>query len=89
MFMRTFQTNLFAAAALAFSSACTPGLGTSSPWQEKFDIASCNLMTTGRSEYFVLEPGFQLVLEGGGTKLEIMVLNETKTVDGVNTRIVE
>ena len=58
-------------------------------WQEEFAISSCKLQTTGKSPYFVLEPGFQLVLEGGGTKLEITVLDETKTVNGVATRIVE
>ena len=89
MSMRTLQTHVFAAAMLALSTACTQGTATSSQWQEKFDMASCNLQSTGKSEYFVLEPGFQLVLEGGGTKLEITVLNETKAVDGVNTRVVE
>ena len=37
----------------------------------------------------MLEPGFQLVLEGGDTKLQITVLDETKTVDGTTTRVVE
>jgi hypothetical protein len=58
-------------------------------WQQEFQIASCKLQTTGKNPYFVLEPGYQLVLEGGGTKLEITVLDETKTVDGVLTRVVE
>jgi hypothetical protein len=44
------------------------------------------MVTTGRNDYFVLEPGFQLVLEGGGTRVQITVLEETKTVDGVLTR---
>jgi hypothetical protein len=52
-------------------------------------LAQCTLETTGRSRYFVLEPGFQIVLEGEGTKVQITVLNETKMVNGVNTRIVE
>jgi len=89
MFMRSLQATLFSAAMLAFSAACTQSPGTSSQWQDKFDIAGCNVQTTGRNEYFVLEPGFQLVLEGGDTKLQITVLDETKTVDGVETRVVE
>jgi len=89
MTVRTSQTILAAALTLAFSTACTQGTATSSQWQEKFDMAGCNLQTTGKNPYFVLEPGFQLVLEGGGVKLEITVLNETKAVDGVNTRVVE
>ncbi len=59
------------------------------PWQDKFDLASCKLSPTGRAEYFVLEPGFEAVLEGGGTRLQITVTNDTKTVDGVVTRVVE
>ncbi len=88
MIARTSQY-ILAALTLAFSTACTQGTATSSQWQDKFDLAGCNLQTTGRNPYFVLEPGFQLVLEGGGVKLEITVLNETKTVDGVTTRVVE
>jgi hypothetical protein len=89
MIARTFQTILFASTTLAFSTACTQGLGTNSQWQDKFDISSCNMLTTGRSEFFILEPGFQLVLEGDDVRLHITVLNETKMIDGVNTRVVE
>jgi hypothetical protein len=89
MIARTSQYIFAAAATLAFSTACTQGTATSSQWQDKFDLAGCNLQTTGKNPYFVLEPGFQLVLEGGDTKLQMTVLNETKMVDGVNTRVVE
>ncbi len=85
----TVQTILAAAAFFAVSAACGQSTDTKSTWQEEFGIASCKLATTGRNPYFVLEPGFQLILEGGGTKLQITVLNETKTVDGVLTRVVE
>jgi hypothetical protein len=64
-------------------------MGKNSSWKEEFGIAKCNLLTTGRNPYFILEPGFQLVLEGGDTKLQITVLDQTKTVDGVITRVVE
>jgi hypothetical protein len=64
-------------------------MGPKPTWQKEFDVAKCNLVTSGRNPYFVLEPGFQLVLEGGDTKLQITVLEETKTVDGVITRVVE
>lgn len=73
------------AALLVSASACGSGSG----WQQEFDIAKCNLQTTGRSQYFVLEPGFQLVLEGGDTRLQITVLEETRKVGGVLTRVVE
>jgi hypothetical protein len=89
MVTQTSKGILTAALILAFSTSGTQGEAASSPWQEKFDISSCNLLTTGRNQYFVLEPGFQLVLEGGDTKLQITVLNETRMIDGVNTRVVE
>jgi hypothetical protein len=54
---------------------------------------SCAFITTGRNPYFILEPGYQLVLEGiernDTTHLVITVLNETKKIGGVETRIVE
>jgi hypothetical protein len=81
---------VFAAAALfAFSGAFGQGKPAKSAWQEEFGISKCNLLTSGRNEYFILEPGYQLILEGGGMKLQITVLNETKAIDGVTTRVVE
>lgn len=54
---------------------------------------SCTFTTTGRNTYFILEPGYQLALEGiernDTTHLVITVLNETKKIGGVETRIVE
>jgi hypothetical protein len=69
---------------LVLAAACS-----NSPWQDSFAISSCNLQTTGRNEYFILEPGYQLVLEGGGERVQITVLDDTKNVAGVTTRVVE
>jgi hypothetical protein len=77
------------AALLALCTASTVAVAAAGPWQKEFDLSKCNMVTTGRNDYFVLEPGFQLVLEGGGTRVQITVLDETKTVDGVLTRVVE
>jgi len=65
--------------------ACT-GSGA---WTTGFMVEPDELASTGRNPYFVLEPGYSLVLEGGGAQLIITVLNETKKVDGVETRVVE
>jgi hypothetical protein len=82
--------NFFATAALATSLvACTQGGDGNSGWQMSFDTDKCTLKTVGRSTYYVLEPGFQKILQGGDTKLQITVLNETKKVGGVETRVVE
>ena len=67
----------------------SPPAATGSDWQQDFGIPQRTLASTGRSEYFVLEPGFQIVLEGDGEKVEITVLQETKEVAGVTTRVVE
>jgi hypothetical protein len=86
--------SLLAAAAIAAVAALVPAMaqykGTDS-FQNDFttEISKCKMLTTGRNEYFVLEPGFQAVLEGGDTKLQVTVLNETKTIDTVVTRVVE
>ena len=62
-------------------------------WTESFDLESCSFSTTGRNEYFVLEPGYRLVLAGvedaDSVTLTITVLNDTQVVDGVQTRVVE
>jgi len=54
----------------------------------------CNeFSSTGRNPFFILEPGYQLIMEGKEKKkdihLSITVLNETKTVNGVETRVIE
>ena len=92
MMTKTIQSLLAAAAILG---ACPAGAqedkvkAAGSAWQDQFGISNCTIVTQGRNQYAVLEPGFQLVLEGGDTKLQITVLDETKVVDGVTTRVVE
>jgi hypothetical protein len=60
-----------------------------SGWTSDFSMDKADLASTGRNPYFILEPGYQLILEGGGEKHWVTVLNETKMVDGVETRVVE
>jgi hypothetical protein len=54
---------------------------------------SCSFMTTGRNSYFILEPGYQLILEGhegkDSVRLVITILNETRKIENIETRIVE
>lgn len=77
---------ILVAAIFVFSTAYAQD---DSSWQKEFGIASCNLLTTGRNPYFVLEPGHQLILEEDDEKVQITVLDETRMVDGVVTRVVE
>ena len=58
-------------------------------WQENFDVNKANLASTGKNPYFVLEPGYSLHYKHEEENLTITVLNETKIIDGVETRIVE
>lgn len=54
-----------------------------------FAAEKADLVATGRNPYFILEPGHQLVLEGGDDRPTITVLDQTRVVDGVETRVVE
>ena len=58
-------------------------------YTSRFDVDKADFADTGRNPYFILEPGYVLTLEGGAERLVVTVLNETRTVDGVTTRIVE
>lgn len=58
-------------------------------WLEDFNLAARKLTTTGKSKYFVLVPGFQIVLESPTEKITITVLDETKEINGITTRVVE
>ena len=71
---------------LCMTTACAQDDGS---WQREFGISSCALSTTGRNTYFVLEPGYQIVTESDDTKVQVTVTDETKTVDGKLTRVVE
>jgi hypothetical protein len=62
-------------------------------YTEELMADSCQFSTTGKNMFFVLEPGFQQILRGSEGKdtveLIITVLNETKRIGSVETRIVE
>lgn len=77
-------------AALASGSAlAAPSAAAAAPWQEDFGVTTCKLLTQGRNDYFLLEPGHQLTLAHGKSRLEITVLNETREINGVTARVVE
>jgi len=58
---------------------------------DTFLVDEKDLATTGRNPYFILEPGYQLYFESPDKKetLTITVLDETKKVGGIETRVVE
>jgi hypothetical protein len=58
-------------------------------WQTDFALDKSELQTTGRGDYFILEPGYEQILEGDGERLVVRVLDETKPVSGIETRVIE
>jgi hypothetical protein len=60
-----------------------------SSWTMAFAVEADELATTGRNPYFILEPGYTLVLESKSERLTITVLDETLKIDGTDTRVVE
>jgi len=58
-------------------------------WVDRFDVDKRDFVSVGANDFFRLEPGYVLTLEKGKVRLVITVLDETKLVDGVETRVVE
>jgi hypothetical protein len=60
---------------------------------DNFFKDSCTFLSTGKNQYFILEPGYQLVLKGSEGKdttvLMITVLNEIRMIGNIETRVVE
>jgi hypothetical protein len=58
-------------------------------WIDRFAVDKKDFVSTGANDYFRLEPGAFLILEKGKERLVITVLDETRLVDAVETRVVE
>ena len=62
---------------------------TEGGFRAEFPVDKSLLADNGENPYFILRPGYRLTLQDGKDTLIITVLNETKMVDGVKTRVVE
>lgn len=75
------------------ASAAMAAPKDSKRWTDSFNMSACTWSSTGRNDFFILEPGDQAVFEGhegkDAVRLVITVLDETKMVGGVETRVVE
>ena len=80
---------VFIAESNAQKRASTAAKQIDQAWTSDFSSEKPDLSPTGRNPYFILEPGYTQTFDGGGEHLIITVLDQTKTVDGVETRIVE
>ncbi|MGI0019663.1 MAG: hypothetical protein ACREAY_04250 [Nitrososphaera sp.] len=62
-------------------------------YTDTFFQEDCDFTSTGANRFFILEPGYQQTLvgevDGEEVELVITVLDETKVVEGVETRVVE
>jgi len=58
-------------------------------WTDEFHLAERSFSPTGRNRFFVLEPGYTIVLESRSEKVIITVLDQTKRIGSVVTRVVE
>jgi hypothetical protein len=82
------------AAAIALSTATAfaspAAIAAASPdWQDDFGLARRTLASTGKSRYFILTPGYQLILASQNSKLTITVLDQTRQLGDTTTRVVE
>jgi hypothetical protein len=62
---------------------------TGKDWQSVFSVDKKTLGIKGSNPYFILTPGYQLSYKHGNDTITDTVLDETKVVDGVETRVVE
>jgi len=82
---------IFLASVSALAMAATEAEEEESPqtWQIVSNVNKADLADSGRNEYFILEPGYRLHYANDKETLTITVLDETKIIDGVKTRVVE
>jgi hypothetical protein len=72
------------------AGAQTTAPGTAAPWATDFDADPASMTSVGRNPYFILEPGYYIVLrDRARNQVTITVLNETRMVAGVETRVIE
>ncbi len=75
---------------LTAAASAGPGSRGQDPWgPTSFNVDKAKLVSRGSNPHFILEPGYTLALANGNERLVITVLDETRIVDGVETRIVE
>jgi hypothetical protein len=79
----------FLTSALVLAGALTLASQPAKDWQAAFPVDKKTLGIKGANPFFNLTPGYQLSYKDGSDDDTVTVLNETKTIDGVETRVVE
>lgn len=91
--MKTMRTNLCLHLTLAAGLCGATALFAADSWTETLTCPDEAFTNVGRNVYFILEPGYQVVFagkeDGKQTDLIITVLDETRDIGDVSTRVVE
>jgi hypothetical protein len=77
------------AIAIVLAAAAMVAAQPARDWQAVFSVDRKSLGVQGANPYFPLSPGYQLSYRHGNDSDTLTVLNETKRIDGVETRVVE
>ncbi len=96
---RSFHASFFSAArpmkpcwwmwGTLLAGAATLGSQTAKDWQSVFPVDKKTLGVKGSNPYFILTPGYQWTYQHENETATLTVLAETKSIDGVQTRVVE
>lgn len=84
-FMRLIPTCMLALTIVTGVAA----IGATDDFVRDFRMYTPDLSATGANPYFILKPGYRLYFKSDEGDLTITVLNDTRVVDGVKTRVVE
>jgi hypothetical protein len=92
-----FVLKLFLLSAMSISTCAGPVNAANSNdtklWTDHFNLVTCTWASTGSNDFFILQPGYQEILEGRegnrSVELVITVLGETRKIGSIETRIVE
>ncbi len=61
----------------------------SKKWTKHFHEENCTFLSTGSNRFFILQPGYKLVLESKKEKVTITVTDKTRKIGGIETRVIE
>ena len=78
-----------AAMGVLLAGAATLASQSGKDWQSVFPVDKKTLGVKGSNPYFSLTPGYRLSYKHGNDTDTLTVLNETKVIDGIETRVVE
>jgi len=87
--LKRWTTAVLLMQGLVVASAATRSYAAEAKFQDSFNVDKASLADEGSNTYMILQTGYKLILEDGNDSLTITVLDETKVVDGVKTRIIE